>query len=126
MIHPLSDVIKAYINDERIQSKPKSQNCAWKDCFTLEESLRAGLSFPDFNRSNHEFRIKPKMKKFQCRLALFKIDSSNGYRYYTMGFDSELNSGIDGFFLRGEDPKPDSGFVRWLTDIIEFEVEDND
>ena len=63
------------------------------------------------------------MKKFRCRLALHK-DNSSG-QYYAMGYDDVINSGIDGFFLRGEDPRCPT-FVRWLTDYIEVEVECND
>lgn len=122
MIHPHSEVIQAYIRGEQIQTRTDNSLYQWSDCFSLEEMQRGGLSFPNFNDPNRQWRVKPKVKKIQCRLALFKENLPNECRYYSMGFDSELNSGIDGWFIRGEDPK-DPNFVRWLTDPIEIEVE---
>jgi len=123
MRHKWADVIEAYINGKQIQTRQNDPAEDWRDVFTLEDIKDTRIYFPDFNIPDVEWRVKPKMKKFRCRLALHK-DSSSG-RYYAMGYDDVINSGIDGFFLRGEDPRCPT-FVKWLTDYIETEVEDNE
>ena len=123
MRHKWAEVIEAYINGKNIQTRRPGLTEAWHDVFTLDQIENVNIHFPNFNDPNAEWRIKPKMKKVRCRLALHK-DSSSG-RYYAMGYDDVINSGIDGFFLRGEDPRCPT-FVRWLTDYIEVEVECND
>ena len=60
------------------------------------------------------------MKKFRCRLALHKNESG---RYYVCGYDNSVNYGIDEWFIRGEDPRGTT-FVRWLTDMIQFEIDE--
>ena len=123
MRHKWADVIEAYINGKQIQTRRSRLVEAWHDIFALNQTENVNVHFPNFNDPNVEWRVKPKMKKVRCRMALHK-DSSSG-RYYAMGYDDVINSGIDGFFLRGEDPRCPT-FVRWLTDYIEVEVECND
>lgn len=118
MRHKWADVIEAYINGEQIQTR-RNLTETWHDIFALDKVENVNIHFPNFNDSNVEWRIKPKMKKFKCRLALHKMGSG---RYYVCGYDNSLNCGIDGWFIRGEDPS-DPTFVKWVTDYIEFEVE---
>ena len=128
--HPLSDIIRAYIDGQQIQTRQKNTqdvwtDCftleeIWTDCFTLEEMNRAGLSFPDFNHQNREWRIKPKTKTFLCRMGLFRDPTG---RHYVYGYDNVVNRGIDDWFIRGEDPRGMT-FVRWLTDMIQFEIDE--
>lgn len=56
-----------------------------------------------------EYRVKPPARKY--RVALFQ-NSNNGY-YYTVVADTQDDAVcyVD-----------DSGFVRWLTDWVEYEV----
>lgn len=118
--HPLSDIIRAYIDGQQIQTRQKNTQDVWTDCFTLEEMNRAGLSFPDFNHQNREWRIKPKTKTFLCRMGLFRDPNGSHYVY---GYDNVVNRGIDNWFIRGEDPRGTT-FVRWLTDMIQFEIDE--
>jgi hypothetical protein len=44
-------------------------------------------------------------------------------RHYVYGYDNVVNRGIDDWFIRGEDPRGMT-FVRWLTDMIQFEIDE--
>lgn len=122
MRHKWADVIEAYINGKQIQTRRNRLAETWHDVYNLDEIENVNLHFPNFNDANVDWRIKPKMKKFRCRLALMRSGSD---RYYVQGYDNDLNRGIDEWFLRGEDP-PEPTFVKWLTSYIEFDVESDE
>lgn len=119
MRHKWADVIEAYINGKRIQTRRNDPAEDWRDVFNLEDIKDTRIYFPDFNIPDVEWRVKPKMKKFRCRLALHKNESG---RYYVCGYDNSVNCGIDEWFERGEDPSGPT-FIKWLINYIEFDVE---
>lgn len=96
--HKHADVIIAWVEGKDVQVWDKGDE-RWSD-------VRSRT--PIFNE-DWEYRIKPPAKKF--RVALIK----GGRLVYPSIVDSKC----------GEDMyEKDNAFVRWLTDWIEYEVED--
>ena len=94
--HKHADVIIAWAEGEDVQVWSPVNN-RWED---VEKRV------PDFFEMN-KYRIKPPDKK--CRVALFKSDT---YIYYTSTADTPEDANS---YEKGR------GFVRWLTDWIEYE-----
>ena len=94
--HKHADVIIAWAEGKDVQVWDFTQN-EWGDVTTESPTWCEGW----------KYRIKPPTKK--CRVALFESDTSI---YYTSTADTleEANSHEKG-----------GGFVRWLTDWIEYE-----
>ncbi len=93
--HKHADVIIAWAEGKDVQVRVPSAG-EWGD-FSIE---------PPRFYENWEYRIKPPTKKY--RVALFKNDTST----YTYTADTEKDAG---FYEKGR------GFIRWLTDWIEYE-----
>ena len=94
--HKHADVIIAWAEGKDVQVWDFTQN-RWGDVTTESPTWC----------EDWKYRIKPPIKK--CRVALFESDTSI---YYTSTADTleEANS-----YEKGR------GFVRWLTDWIEYE-----
>ena len=93
--HKHADVIIAWAEGEDVQVWDEGPKC-WCDVKT---------STPDFVE-DWEYRIKPPAKKY--RVALFNYNGN----IYTSTADTPEDVGFD---------EKDIGFVRWLTDWIEYE-----
>ena len=93
--HKHADVIIAWAEGKDVQIW-NSINKRWVDLV---------LSNPNFRAD--KYRIKPPAKKY--RVALFESDTSV---YYTSTADTPEDAN---FYEK------DRGFVRWLTDWIEYE-----
>ncbi len=95
MKHKYAEFIKAWVDGETVQCLA---NGFWCDV----AGLRAFEAFS-------EFRIKPKAQTY--RVALMANPSGDGF----MAFAVQNQEQEEGVFSR-------QGFVRWLTDRIEYEV----
>ena len=93
--HKHADVIIAWAEGKDVQVWD-SINKRWVDLVLADPNFRAD-----------KYRIKPPAKKY--RVALFESDTSV---YYTSTADTPEDAN---FYEKG------SGFVRWLTDWIEYE-----
>lgn len=97
--HKHADVIIAWANGEEVQIfNPNTKQ--WLD-----------LTFGAPTFMEEEYRIKPRPVLRKYRVASF----IRGSRIYTSTVDSEWDESV---LEKGED------FVRWLTDWIEYEVEE--
>ena len=94
--HKHADVIIAWAEGRAVQVRDEGTN-RWYDI---------NGKFPLFNE-DREHRIKPPAKKY--RVALFESDTSI---YYTSTADTPEDAN---FYEKGR------GFIRWLTDWIEYE-----
>ena len=94
--HKHADVIIAWAEGKDVQVWSKDTN-GWCDV-----SARTPAFIEDW-----EYRIKPPAKKY--RVALFESDTSV---YYTSTADTLEDAE---FYEKGR------GFIRWLTDWIEYE-----
>ncbi len=97
--HPHADVIIAWAEGEDVQVWDEDNNC-WLD-------VKSYSSAPSFNEY-WEYRVKPPAKKY--RVALFRK-----YDEAPLVVAVTSQSGADSF-------ESMSGFVRWLTDWIEYEA----
>lgn len=97
--HRHADVIIAWANGEDVQVR-NSVTGEWAD-------LRAAA--PTFN--GDEYRVKPKPVIRKYRVALF----IRGSGIYTSTVDSDWDEHMF---------EEDDEFVRWLTDWIEYKVEE--
>ena len=93
--HKHADVIIAWAEGKDVQIW-SSINKRWVDLVLANPNFRAD-----------KYRIKPPAKKY--RVALFESDTSV---YYTSTADTPEDAN---FYEKGR------GFVRWLTDWIEYE-----
>ena len=93
--HKHADVIIAWAEGKDVQIW-NSINKRWVDLVLANPNFRAD-----------KYRIKPPAKKY--RVALFESDTSV---YYTSTADTPEDAN---FYEKGR------GFVRWLTDWIEYE-----
>ena len=93
--HKHADVIIAWAEGKDVQVWD-SINKRWVDLVLADPNFRAD-----------KYRIKPPAKKY--RVALFESDTSV---YYTSTADTPEDAN---FYEKGR------GFVRWLTDWIEYE-----
>ena len=94
--HKHADVIIAWAEGKAVQVRDEGTS-RWYD-------IKG--KFPLFNE-DREHRIKPPAKKY--RVALFESDTSI---YYTSTADTPEDAD---FYEKGR------GFIRWLTDWIEYE-----
>ena len=94
--HKHADVIIAWAEGKDVQVWDFTQN-EWGDVTTESPTWCEGW----------KYRIKPPAKKY--RVALFESDTSI---YYTSTADTPEDAD---FYEKGR------GFVRWLTDWIEYE-----
>ena len=94
--HKHADVIIAWAEGKDVQVWDFTQN-EWGDVTTESPTWCEGW----------KYRIKPSTKK--CRVALFESDTSI---YYTSTADTPEDANS---YEKGR------GFVRWLTDWIEYE-----
>ena len=94
--HKHADVIIAWAEGKDVQVWDFTQN-EWGDVTTESPTWCEGW----------KYRIKPPTKK--CRVALFESDTSI---YYTSTADTPEDANS---YEKGR------GFVRWLTDWIEYE-----
>ena len=114
--HRWYDVILAWANGEKIQYKlPTSKE--W-NTYNTHRYVSTGFesSQPDFSDSDYEWRIKPRTVTKKYRMALLVDAAWSGVVAVEV-----TNSSID-------DPVEYStlGFVRWIGDTAEIEIESND
>jgi len=111
--HRWAEIIRAYADgyplQYRIVDKEEDYASSWFD--VLEEDK---FDSPNFNLPDAEWRIKPKETKF--RVALMK-DKEKG-DYFTESFDSQ-----EEFEQSWVYSSSSTGFVRWLTDWMEYSHE---
>lgn len=94
--HKHADVIIAWAEGKDVQVWDKLHG-EWGDVATKSPTWR----------DDWEYRIKPPAKKY--RVALFESDTSI---YYTSTADTPEDAN---FYEKGR------GFIRWLTDWVEYE-----
>ena len=104
--HRWYDVIVAWANGEKIQYRNEHHN-HWSD-YSFSFDL-----LPRFNCDGTEWRIKPKMITKKYRMALVKYTAYEGCTCVDI-----TESSID-------DPVEYNiqGFIRWVGDVVEVEVE---
>jgi hypothetical protein len=109
MKHPNYETIVAWASGKTIQYRGTTDDYNKSQWIDFEELF--------FNTENVEWRIKPKIKMRKCRVALFKVPEVDFY--YTKNDDGlGINdSGVEDF-------ENSPSFVKWLTDWIEYEVEE--
>ena len=103
MKHPHYDVIKAWGRGETIQVRYGPTSNIWID------SVINSRHTPNFNAENVEWRIKPAVKTRKYRVALCKHENA----FYTVTEDCDSSDTIESY---------SSGFVKWLTDWINYEI----
>lgn len=103
--HRWYDVIVAWANGEQIQFNPC--NTGWID-YTF--SCERVSCIPAFNDASLQWRIKPRVLTKKYRMALF----SNGQVVAYDVTDSTLDDPVE-YKLRG--------FLRWVGDTTEVEIE---
>lgn len=101
--HRWYDVIVAWASGEKIQYS--SRNTGWEDYVPCAENY-----IPAFNCDGFSWRIKPKTRIKRYRMALV-------HDYGVVSVDI-TNSSLD-------DPIEYNiqGFIRWVGDIVEVEIE---
>lgn len=97
--HKHADVIIAWANGETVQVRSRVTG-EWVD-----------LEFTTPTLNDEEYRIKPKVVIQRGRVALMR----DGYRNFIRTSPTELHA----LKMEGH-----PGFIRWLTDWIEYEVEE--
>lgn len=108
--HRWYDVIVAWANGEKIQNRAQNINQEWED-------FSWGVSeIPSFNCEVLEWRVKPKTIIKRYRMALVSTPKFNSVKN-VISVDI-TNTSID-------DPAEYNvlGFIRWVGDIAEVEIE---
>ena len=116
MAHRWQNIIKAYADGIQIQyrvvDKEDNYESLWFD--VLEEGSRS--NFPNFNRTDYEWRIKPESEPRFFRVALILDKKTN--HYCTESFDSQKE-----FDRSWKIAHSRMEFVQWLTDWVKYDVE---
>lgn len=112
--HKYYDVIVAWASGEKIQYKFHGETL-WED---YGHGVENGMIVPAFNDSQIRWRIKPKTVTKRYRMALV-LKNLHIIEYDVISVDV-TGSSID-------DPAEYNvaGFVRWVGDIVEVEIEVN-
>ncbi len=104
--HKYADVIKAWADGEEIQHR-FSPEYAWRDWRQLD-------AIANFDEPKLEWRVKPKTKKGQYRVALFKYPITLDNPCVEVCQITDMNSTWE----------KDLYFIKWLTDWIDYEYDE--
>lgn len=101
--HRWYDVIVAWANGEKIQFN--FSQSGWKDYIKSHDT-----GIPGFNNLNTEWRIKPKTRIKRYRMALVRDYGVVSVDITNSSLDDPIEYNIQ-------------GFIRWVGDIVEVEIE---
>jgi hypothetical protein len=99
--HVHCEMIKAWADGAKIQSRRNSAHI-WLD-------VEKPAWYEDF-----EYRIKPKLLTYKIRLFIYR--PYNSYYGHDFGYITTEEAELTW--------KKDTRFIRWITDWIEYEIED--
>lgn len=105
--HRWYDVIIAWANGEKIQ-------CQWSDAAVPHWRDYEYSEVPAFNDNKYIWRIKPKTVTKKYRMALVNTPKDG---------DKAIALDLDDYSLDFPAEREVQGFIRWIGDMVEVEVE---
>jgi hypothetical protein len=112
MKHQYYDTIVAWASGKIVQHRSAHSNVTYQDEWIDYVSDDFHKFISNFNTENLEWRIKPEIKMRKYRVAQFKDPCGFSFTETTDDYNND------------DDLENSEGFVNWLTDWIEYEVEE--